>query len=227
MTYCADCHQSQSLASMFKRPPQAPELADIVDRAKVPFGTRDWTRSIVTNYAEHMRALKNITATDNDPQSVRDRAEAAQAILSGDMATWSAKYGPELLKPANKPSLDALVEFLVDQSGRFETNADLVAQGRQVFAEGKLVEGEIAEGERCVDCHNLMARGDADPLSDSGYGPNLTGYGGRTFLDAIIRDPASQYTNANAMPAFGSQLSDRKIEMLARWLSGEYHHAPE
>jgi hypothetical protein len=53
----------------------------------------------------------------------------------------------------------------------------------------------------------------------------LTGYGGAEWLRAFISDPAAHYGDDNAMPAFAQQLSPRELDMLVRWMVGDYYRA--
>ena len=217
--YCADCHQPVAMAGEFQAPPQAPELAALDPREEVSFGTREWMRSILTDFRGHMAALKNISAEHG---AKAERIEAAEGILDGDMAYWSEENGPILADEANRESFDALIEFLVAQSGRFKTDADLVAKGRQIYLDGQLANGEIAA---CADCHNLHVLDEDEPLAEPDYGPTMTNYGGADWLRSFLEAPEDHYTNNNAMPAFGNQLSEREMEMLVRWMAGDYYQA--
>ena len=74
----------------------------------------------------------------------------------------------------------------------------------------------------------MHARGEDEPVSDGLY-PILTSYGGKEWLTQFISDPDAHYAGSgegyNAMPGFADQLSPHDLEMLARWLTGEYHRA--
>ena len=218
--YCADCHQPAEMAAAFTKPPQAPELAAIDPREEISFGNREWMRSILVDYRSHMATLENITAENGASE---ERAEAAMGIIGedGEMAYWSEENGPILADEANKESFDALIEFLVAQSGRFKTDADLVAQGREIFISGQLANGEI---ESCADCHTLHVLEEEEPVSD-GHGPSLTNYAGAEWLESFLVAPEDHYTNYNAMPAFGNQLSEQEMQMLVRWMTGDYYQS--
>jgi len=232
-TYCADCHQPASLQALFKTRPQAPEIADLADRTNIRVARDEWLRSLLTDFSGHMAAIKNITAGDGAPESTRLRAQAAAAILDpGDgMAQWSAENAAVLKDPANAQDVDALIAFLLAQSGRHGTIAvddPQYARGLAVFESGTLTIGSLSGG--CADCHNLKVRGVEDKNFDYGDGPDLTGYMGTDWLKGFIADPAAYYKPSegaprNAMPAFGEQLSEQEISLLARWLAGDYHHA--
>jgi ubiquinol-cytochrome c reductase cytochrome b subunit len=74
----------------------------------------------------------------------------------------------------------------------------------------------------------MHAKGDEEPLSEELF-PILTGYGGRSWLFDFVSDPQQHYAGGdssnNAMPAFGEQLSPHDLEMLVRWMTGEYYRA--
>ena len=189
------------------------------------FGTRRWIGSVLQDFDGHFAALANITEQNATPE----RAAAAEAILTGDMATWSADNGTTLFAEANKADADALIEFLYAQSGRADVlppDDPQVQRGRAIFETGTLTGGTIGA---CVDCHAMHAKGDEEPLSEDLY-PILTGYGSRSWLYDFVTDPHKQYAGEfgnNAMPAFGDQLSPHDLEMLVRWLTGEYYQAAE
>lgn len=222
-TYCADCHQPASMAGQFSMKPEGPELADLTGRTNVRFGTRDWIKSILTDYSEHFAALANVRGLPDSTHLVHARAQAAAAILdSGEMARWS-KENAELLKhPENAADYDALVEFLYAQSGRQDAapgDDRRVVRGREVFDTGKLAAGEI---EACSGCHDLHVRGEETIAFEGGYMP-LTGYGGPKWLRAFIGDPATYYGEHNIMPGFATQLKPQEMDLLVRWLTGDYY----
>jgi ubiquinol-cytochrome c reductase cytochrome b subunit len=235
--YCIECHQPADRAGEWTRtitaedgtqqtveiPPTAPELADPRKPGAVRFGSRDWIRSVLTDFAGHFAPLANMTVENG---ATEEQAEAADAILNGSMAGWSEGYGPELTSAENADGFEALVEFLYAQSGRADARPvedDLVQRGREIFESG-----EISGEDACAGCHTMHARGEDEPVSDGLY-PILTGYGGTEWLTQFIADPDAHYAGNgegyNAMPGFADQLSPHDLEMLARWLTGEYHRA--
>ena len=76
--------------------------------------------------------------------------------------------------------------------------------------------GEEAFREKCMDCH--MFNGEGDDLAVGG--PNLTGWGSRTWIAEQIRNPGAdtQYGALHKMPAFSDQLSENDILMAAGFL---------
>ncbi|MGD9856824.1 MAG: cytochrome bc complex cytochrome b subunit, partial [Planctomycetaceae bacterium] len=121
--YCIECHQPAARAGEWTRtvtvadgskttneiPATAPELADPQHPGEVRFGSREWIRSVLTNFPEHFKSLANIT---EEHGASPERAEAAAAILEGQMADWSQSNASVLTADANKADFDALVEFL-------------------------------------------------------------------------------------------------------------------
>ncbi|QDU39283.1 Menaquinol-cytochrome c reductase cytochrome b subunit [Maioricimonas rarisocia] len=217
--YCIDCHQPED--GEFEIPPQAPMLASLDARGPVYFGSRDWIRKVLTDFANHFAPLANIEG---------ERAEAAELILEGSMAEWSSANGPLLNEPANADDFEALVEFLYAQSMRSDASPPddpRVIRGREIFETGALTQGEFDSA--CIDCHAMHVVGEEEPLSED-MQPILTNYGGNDWLRAFIADPQSHYAGEygnNAMPAFAGQLSPHDIDMLARWMTGDYYLPPE
>ncbi len=93
----------------------------------------------------------------------------------------------------------------------------------------------IAEGRSCwstdfgcTECHKFHDKG---KLGDA---PELTGYGSPEWIAGIIRNPADMqyYGKLNdRMPAYAASTTDpaqntldvRQIELLVRWLRGEWY----
>lgn len=223
--YCLECHQPTK-GSTSLVPSQAPQLIDPQNREMITFGSRDWIKSVLTDFEGHFGSLKNITEAN---KMTPERAKSAAAILSGSMKDWSATNGPLLKDPANAKDFDALVEFLYAQGDRPDAlpdNDDKVRWGREVFATGKLTAG--AFDTACSDCHAMHVQGEADPLSADLH-PVLTGYAGKEWLKKFISNPQTHYAGEsgnNAMPGFQDQLSDKDMEMLVRYLTGDYYKKP-
>lgn len=222
-TYCQSCHQAAAESLAGKEAPVAPALSDGVERGRILFGSRDWTRSVLTDFASHFARLSNT------PEPAHD---AAEAILTGSMASWSSDNRETLLAPENAADFQALLEFLYAQSGRSDAlrpDDPLVARGEEIFTSGKMAKGEI---DACVDCHAmrpLTVRSGkielaSEALSEDLF-PILTGYGGVDWLKAFISNPQQHYAGEdgnNAMPAFAEQLTPHELEMLARWLATDF-----
>jgi ubiquinol-cytochrome c reductase cytochrome b subunit len=224
-TRCSDCHrwngkdgldndvmvidESAQGAPARPAPPKAPDLAN--------FGSREWLRSLLSNFPEHVAATKNATVM----------AEKAHKLVAGSMADFSTENSGALNKDSNKASFDAIVEFLYAQSGRKDAppqNDPKVLAGREIFKTGKLKDGELSTA--CADCHTLIIPSETEPLSASGE-PILTGYGGQDWLKQMLLNPDAHYGESNAMPAFHGQLSDHELDMITRWIVGDYYKPEE
>lgn len=220
-TYCLECHQSSNMA--FPKPPQAPQLVDMLDRQTVNFGSRDWIKSVLTDYDTHFASLKNITVENKASEA---RAQGAAAILNGQMKDWSAANGPLLKDAANAADYEGLVEFLYaqgDHADALPADDPKVRWGREVFATGKLTQGEFDSA--CSDCHSMHVRGEADPLSVDMF-PVLTGYAGKDWLKQFISAPQAHYagdSGNNVMPGFKDQLTEKELDLLVRYLTGDYY----
>lgn len=137
----------------------------------------------------------------------------------GKMVKWVKKNADEpkeqeqLKKVIAGLSAEAQLKSQRDADAR---DADLIKQGRE------LLRGDVA----CTDCH---AFGRPDP---DATGPDLTGYGSRTWLVRFISNPAHAdfYGKRNdRMPLFGEkQILDAKtIGLLSDWLRGDWYEAPK
>jgi ubiquinol-cytochrome c reductase cytochrome b subunit len=107
----------------------------------------------------------------------------------------------------------AVVEFLFSQGAEpndppFDTA--LAERGAAVFK------------HVCMDCHLYKGEG-----ADEFDGPDMTGYGSRAWLAKQIKDPKAIYGDLNVMTAFGEELSDNDIQMLATYLRQERFQVPE
>lgn len=236
-TYCLECHQSTGVEyplpplekggpSPGNKPSQGPQIADFLNRETINFGSRDWIKSVLTDFEGHFSSLKNITEAN---KMTPERSKSAAAILSGSMKDWSATNGPLLKDPANANDFEALVEFLYAQGDRSDAlpeTDEKVRHGREIFATGKLAAGSFDSA--CSDCHTMHARGEAEPLSKDLF-PVLTGYAGKGWLKQFISDPQAHYagdSGNNAMPAFQDQLTEKDLDMLVRYLTGDYYRKP-
>jgi mono/diheme cytochrome c family protein len=161
--------------------------------------------------------------------------EEEAPLLIGDMANWSLANQEVLSDPANADGVNDLIEFIFSQSGRSDAKpADdpAVVRGRAIFETGQLNEMTSLSGS-CIECHAMQPLGDDTILGEGGYAPNLTGYGSIEWIDRFVRNPEDDMfpfygqTGTNAMPAFEDQLSEHQLEMLARWLAGDYYRPDE
>lgn len=219
---CAACHRYNGHNGLGEKVVEMQDGQEVEVAATAAdlgnFGTRDWTRSVLVDYQNHFAPLKNA--------SWNGESVGAAFLEEGQMAEWSAAHKDRLTAPANKASLDALVEFIAAQSGRGDLesiNTELVAQGRKIFEAGELAEGTF--DANCVDCHAIQPAGEGGLLGATGTAPILTGYGGVEWLKRFIADPATEEfygSSTNAMPAFGQKLTAQELDILARWLARDY-----
>lgn len=220
---CASCHRYDGhdgtghkvLVEGKEVPATATDLATI--------GTREWARSVLVDYHELFAPLKNVT---------KDGENLGDMYLEGDMGTWSSDNRELLLDPENAETLAGLVEFLAAQSERADLapfDEELVAKGLDTFENGTIAKGELSMV--CADCHAVKPAGADDVLGTTEYGPELTGYGGRAWLRSFIANPGAPEhygsTEHNAMPAFEKSLREQEIDLIARWLIGDYYKSKE
>jgi ubiquinol-cytochrome c reductase cytochrome b subunit len=179
------------------------------------FGTRDWTRAVLTDFKGHFANFKK----------AQDPKVAQELLDSSEMADWSDTNKAILNDPANKESLAALVEFLSAQSGRTDQpppDKAIVAKGQAIFETGKLAKDKLSAN--CTDCHAIQPMGGKAVLGKEGAAPLLTGYGGADWLKRFVADPGlpANYGEHNHMPAFKTRISERELVLLVRWMSGDY-----
>jgi ubiquinol-cytochrome c reductase cytochrome b subunit len=194
--------------------PEPATAADLKD-----FGNREWITRVLTDYDATFKPLENA-------------GEKGQAILTGEMSSWCKDNQKALTDPANAESLKALVEFLTSQGGRTDLGSfdeKLVAEGKEIFKGGTLKAGALSSS--CVDCHAMKVAGESTSLSEgagAGY-PTLTGYAGRDWLKAFLRNPAHAdfYGDKNTMMVFDDKrLSEKELDLLVNWMAGEYYLPP-
>lgn len=179
------------------------------------FGSRDWVVKVLTEYPKTFAALDHA-------------GEKGRRLLNGEMAGWSKDNAEVLTKSENSTSLASLVEFVVAQSGRKDLepiDEKLVAAGQEIFKTGKFSGGSLSAA--CADCHAMKPVG-GDSLGDgagAGY-PTLTGYASQAWLKSFINNPAhdSYYGGEhNAMPPFEGKLTDKELNQLVDWMTGNYY----
>lgn len=202
--------QGSSVESRVEAPAAAADLGN--------FGSREWIRSILIDFKNHFAPLRNAV----------DKKVPEDLLDNGEMADWSETNKSLLNDPANKESLEALVELLASQSGRFAQTPEqkaLVEKGRTIFETGALAKGKLSAN--CVDCHSIAPAAGKKGGAKESSAPGLAGYGSVDWLKRFIADPGrpENYGEHNHMPAFKSQLSTRESDLLARWLAGDYYRS--
>ena len=130
-TYCLECHQSPGIAFMkaskkdgpppLPKPPQAPQLADVLHRENISFGSRDWIKSVLTDYEHHFASLKNITVAEGASPE-REKGRSCDRVRPDERVVVPTN-GPLLKDAANAADFEALVEFLYAQGDRSDALA--------------------------------------------------------------------------------------------------------
>lgn len=231
--HCSGCHRinghdgrgsqvtelqiTDGVAHSITPPPTAVDLAG--------FGSREWMRSVVVDYAAHFKALKNARWF----AEAKQKSEAGEDVAfidpdNSEMADWSGD-AEAIKSPENVENLKALVEFLVAEAGHGDVTADaaLVETGRHVALDGTWNGGPA--GTSCAGCHSTIGSEfhPNDEASD-GY-PTLARYASAAWLKDFIRHPDAQrhYGSKNRMPAYRpEQLSDLDLDLLVRWLVRDF-----
>jgi ubiquinol-cytochrome c reductase cytochrome b subunit len=83
----------------------------------------------------------------------------------------------------------------------------------------------LKDSDRCAECHHFH-----DANKDATDSPDLTGYGSKEWLTAMIGDPghARFYGQKNdRMPAFSKRLTPKEIGFLVDWLRGDADRSAE
>lgn len=188
-----------------------PFAVDLLD-----FAGRKWMRAAIVDYANHFRFIRNFPEHAKGDKLNLDNSE---------MADMSKEYAKAFGKPENAKDLDALVEYLVAQTGRKELKIDekLVKRGQEILDTATLADGtELSTS--CVDCHDGI--GSEFKFVDEGSGyPDLAQYGSVAWLKAFIRKPDSEqfYGDKNLMIGFETRMTAEERDLLVRWMVGDYH----
>jgi len=213
--HCASCHRYDGHngrgrmvmtadADTGGEHPALPTAADLGD-----FGDRQWWRSILTNYRNLMKPLANA-------------GYDVESSVEYGMISWFEENVEVLTADANQADVDAMVEYLVAQSGRpgLELNQELLQRGEEILSSGSLTEGEIST---CDNCHSELG-GEFELGTDNGGIPELNGYASYDWLKAFIDNPGSEqfYGENNCMPAFADKLSSSDMDLLVRWMTGDH-----
>jgi ubiquinol-cytochrome c reductase cytochrome b subunit len=125
-----------------------------------------------------------------------------------------AKFTPEQNAQLRKVIMAVSAEAQLPAQSRDDSrDAAAIEEGRKLVT---------SDDMRCIECHQFRKTGE-DPT-----GPDLTGYGSRDWLIAIIGNPKHErfYGKRNdRMPAFGQDkiLDAQSIGLIADWLRGEWY----
>ncbi len=134
-------------------------------------------------------------------------------FVKKDVAGFSAAEKDQLKKVIAAISAEA---GLKAQTTLDQADAALIAEGRTLAA---------SETMRCTECHQFRKP------DEEATAPDLTGYGSRAWLTAILVNPAHArfYGKRNdRMPAFGTDqiLDEASVGLLADWLREDWFVAP-
>jgi len=163
-------------------------------------------------------------------QSAPDLAGVASVdwllkLLDYDHYVSKEFFGGSKLK-SGKMAEKVLKKFDDDEKKLVPKVAHLLSDLAELPYQSKLSEEEREAGFTvffddlaCIDCHDIESE-------DEGSAPDLTGYGSKQWLSAIISDPSHErfYGKANdRMPSFGRdrKLSTEEIGILVDWLRSE------
>jgi len=223
--HCASCHRwdgHNGRGQLVKATdPETKETVVALPEATdlATFGSRDWMQRIIVDYSDHFSALRNAAWYENLGDEDLDLDESEMAYASQD-------YADAFGKPENAPDLKALVEYLTSlrswPSDAEEFDAALVDRGRKILDGEALASGD--ELNSCTNCHDTI--GSEFELTDEGYGyPDLAEYASAAWLKAFISNPGSDqfYGAKNHMPAYADKMSPYELELLVRWMIGDYH----
>jgi len=217
--HCSSCHRHNGTdgtgRDVLTKKDNQEVVADPTATDLGNFGSREWMKSILTDFAAHFKATEN-ASWDGQPLGKHFTNPER------GMARWSAENATSL-KPEE---LENLVEFMVAQSGRkFEPALDpkKVDAGRTFFLDAR--DGVAA----CSDCHALSEAKKNGPLeelsSGDGTAPNLTGYGSDVWLKSFVGNPAGDehYGKRNRMPGFSERLSTKEMQLLVDWMRHQWY----
>ncbi len=191
------------------------------------FGSRDWMKAILLDYSNHFSPLKNAQWFKDDAQAKADKKDVE--FINPDESEMAAavrdEYAKLFSKPENAEDLKAVVEFMVAQRGRSETDKideKLAARGKEIVDGGKLKDG--SEITQCSNCHDKIGGKFEIATEGNGY-PDLAGYGSQEWLKAFLKNPGSEqfYGKKNRMPAYGDKLRDDELELLVRWMTSDFY----
>ena len=222
--YCASCHRydGHNGRGIVLREKDAndqpvistPEATDLAN-----FGSRDWMKAIIVDYGNHFAPLKNA-------QWYPGADDAEFNLEDSEMADASAGYAEAFKAPENAGDLNALVEALVAmrnwKADEGTVDVALAERGQQILDGEPLADG--TEISSCVDCHDTI--GSDFEVTGEGYGyPDLAEYGSAKWLKAFISDPGSDqfYGAKNHMPAYADKMNAKDLDLLVRWMTGDYH----
>ena len=137
----------------------------------------------------------------------------------GKMAKWLKKKLPKYDDNERDDLRKAVIALSAQAQLPYQRAED--AKDRKIIEEGRSL---ISDDIGCTDCHQFLLE------DEEAIAPDLTGYGSKDWMIAIISDPSHDrfYGKKNdRMPAFGrdEKLTLREIEIIADWLRRDWYEA--
>lgn len=131
-------------------------------------------------------------------------------FVKKDVAGFSSAEQDQLKKIITALSAEAGLKSQLDADQR---EASVIAEGRALLATEKM---------RCTECHQFHKK------DEDASAPDLTGYGSREWLTAIITNPKHERfygKRSDRMPAFGADqiLDAAALGLIVDWLRGEWY----
>ena len=217
--HCASCHRYNGHDGRGRVPMELDSETgqSLVAKATAPdlgsLGSRKWMRAILVDFEAHFAPVRNATWYGSQPGI--DPAESEMNDWSGDREA--------LVSEDNQQDLQAIIEYLVSLGKRPDTqlDAEQVARGETLALEGDWNAGISTS---CVDCHDTLGEPFAATGEGNGEYPDIAEYLSSAWLRAFIADPGTDqfYGAKNHMPAYAEKLTEHEMNMLVRWLAGDY-----
>lgn len=199
--HCASCHNYS-----------APEgKAILAEKPSAPelyaFATRKWISGIL-----HPDSVAGPDYFGNTAF-----AKTKDGMVDTVKGWWKEAAGDKEELAALKQDLDNAA-IALSAEAKLKSQRDLDATSAEQIKAGK-----EAITNMCVDCHRFHQAAGAGK-------PDLTGYGSREWLRAIIANPAHPrfYGKTNdRMPAYQDVITSQELDLVTDWLRGEWFEAEE
>ena len=199
--YCASCHShvDASGAGIVAQPSSAPNLYRFADRK--------WIGALLSQ---------------GDGKTLPIDSDVFFGLTEKHKDGEMAGFIRDTLSGAEKADVE-LATIALSAEAALPSQKALDAQDAAKIAEGQ--KKIVSLG--CTDCHKYK-----DAEGSTGY-PDLTGYGSAEWLKGMISNPAHERfygENNERMPAFvnaenpaSSTLNPKQLDLLVRWLRGEWY----
>jgi ubiquinol-cytochrome c reductase cytochrome b subunit len=206
---CATCHRFHGHDGLGNVPLEPATSSDLGG-----FASREWIRGLLADpmsprYFGLMKNPEGEPAHTRMKKWIADQFEDTddEVALKADFDAAAAFLSAEAARDASNTS-HKLEDHLADNDSPALTDTALIARGREVFMDS------------CNECHAYQGK-----RSGTIRAPDMFGYGSVDWTAAMIADPSheSKYGRTGReparMPAFGDQLEQSDIELLAEWLN--------